>query len=314
MAERWLLADLGGTNTRVGLGNKAGLIPDSARSYANAGFDGLAPLLQTYLDDAKAENIAALCAGVAGPVMGESAQLTNHNWLIESSALRSATGVSDVYLLNDLQAQGYALDDLSAGRVTPLITGAQADKTATRLVMGLGTGCNVAVVHCTPQGLFVPPAEGGHATLPHCDGDLGALIAHLGHDNPHRPIESALSGPGLQNIYRWLTGTDLSPDQIIAASDAGNPLARQTTDLFLQLLGTVAGNLALAHLPMGGLYLIGGMARAIAPSLTSSGFHTAFAAKGPYSAIMQDIPIYLIDDDMAALRGCTRYLGQIHDV
>ncbi len=310
MSEQWLLADLGGTNTRVGLGHDAGLIPGSARSYANASFDGLASLLQAYLSEVKATNITALCVGVAGPVRGKTAQLTNHSWLIEANMLRNATGATDVRLLNDLQAQGYALDDLTPDSVTPLIPGAATPDNATRLVMGLGTGCNVAVVHHTPMGLFVPAAESGHTHLPHCDGDLGALIAHLGQGHPHRPIESALSGPGLQNIYRWVAGSDLPAAQIVAASTTGNTQGQRAIGLFTRLLGTVAGDLALTHLPMGGIYLIGGMARAVAPSLTGSGFHAAFTGKGPYTAIVQDIPIFLIEDDMAALHGCARYLRQ----
>ncbi|WP_371227565.1 ROK family protein [Roseovarius sp. 2305UL8-3] len=310
MTERLLLADLGGTNTRVGLGNGAGLITDSARSFSNADFDSLTPLLQAYLSDIGTPPITALCAGVAGPVNGEAAQLTNHDWMIKASALREATGATEVRLLNDLQAQGYALDDLTPDSVTSLFPGAATSDDATRLVLGLGTGCNVAVVHRTSLGLLVPAAESGHTHLPHCDGNLGKLITHLGQSHAHRPIESALSGPGLQNIYHWVTGSDLPADQIIVAAIKGDTSARKAIDLFTQLLGTVAGDLALTHLPMGGIFLIGGLARAIAPFLADSGFHAAFTAKGPYTAIAQDIPVLLIKDDMAALRGCARYLRQ----
>ncbi len=80
--------------------------------------------------------------------------------------------------------------------------------------------------------------------------------------------------------------------------------------LFTEILGTVAGNIALTHLPMGGFYFIGGTARAVAPHLAELGFLTHFSAKGPYAPIMKDTPIYLIDDDTAALHGCAKYLVQ----
>ena len=64
------------------------------------------------------------------------------------------------------------------------------------------------------------------------------------------------------------------------------------------------------HLPMGGVYLIGGLARAVAPLLGST-FRAAFEAKGPYTGIMRDIPVSLIVNDDSALRGCARYVRQI---
>ena len=311
MADRWLVADLGGTNARVGLATRAGLDPAATRLFRNADFDGFPALIQAYLDDLTPGPVTALCAGVAGPVRNGTSRLTNHSWFVDSADLRRTTGADPVVLINDLQAQGYALDNLPTESLTPLFPGATAPRPdSARLVMGLGTGCNVAVVHRHGAGLFVPPAESGHGSLPFCDGRLGKLIAHLGRAHPHRPIEAALSGPGLCNIHRWLGGGDPSPEEIAKAHEAGDATATETLTLFSRLLGRVAGDLCLAHLPMGGLFLIGGTARAVAPHLAYLGFHAAFTAKGPYSDILRDIPIHLIEDDSAALRGCMRCLKQ----
>lgn len=310
MAERWLVSDLGGTHTRVGLAGASGLIAGSARRYVNHEFDGLAPVLTRYLGDTRPGPLSALCAGVAGPVRDGKAQLTNHDWFIDSADLCRATGIDRILLLNDLQAQGYALDDLPADHVMPLFPGTDARPEATRLVLGLGTGCNIAVVHRVGEALLVPPSESGHSGLPHCEGILGDLIAHLGRHHPHKPVESALSGPGLCNIWRWLGGGIESTGDILAAAAHGQTRAVQTVELFCDLLGRVAGDIALAHLPMKGFYLIGGTARAIAPHLAASAFLKRFRAKGPYSPILRAIPIFLIDDDMAALNGCARHLRQ----
>ena len=310
MAEHWLLADTGGTNTRVGVARDGMLLPASVETLANADHAGLAPLLQTYLSDHDTPAITALCAGVAGPIRNGTAQLTNLDWFIDSADLRRITGATRIVLINDLQAQAYALDDLNPDHLTPLFPGATAPPHATRLVMGLGTGCNVAVAHDTPAGLLVPAAESGHSSLPYCPGELGALIDHLGERYPHRPVEAALSGPGLSNIFHWLDGTWQNPAQIIAGHHAGNATSTRALHLFIRLLGKVAGDLALAHLPMGGIYLIGGTARAVAPLLAPMGFAENFADKGPYDSIMRDIPIALIDTDIAALLGCARCLRQ----
>lgn len=311
MAELWLLADLGGTRTRTGLASRDRLLAGSVRSYRNADFSGLVPLLRTYLEALAPGPVTALCAGVAGPVRDGRAQLTNHSWQVDSAVLARATGAGRAMLINDLQAQAYALDDLPPHSVTPLFPGAATPPPdAARLVMGLGTGCNIAVAHRGPAGLFVPPAESGHASLPFCDGQLGDLVAHLGTIQPHRPVEAALSGPGLGHIHRWLGGADPAPERIIAAHSAGDPLATRALRLFARLLGKVAGDFCLAHLPMGGLYLIGGTARAVGPYLHDLGFLPEFVAKGPYEDILRDIPVSLITDDTAALRGCARCLRQ----
>ncbi len=308
MADLHLLADVGGTNTRVGLADPGhGLIDGTARSFRNADFSGLAPLLATYLSTQGAGQITALCAGVAGPVRGHAAQLTNHDWHITADDLRAAIGAAHVHLLNDLQAQALALDDLPADAITPLRPG--TPDAGSRLVLGLGTGCNVAVAHRIEGRLFVPPAESGHSALPHLDPPLNALTRHLAHDHPHKPIEAALSGPGLQRIYHWQAGTPRNTHEIIAGHTAGtDPHASAALTLFARLLGAVAGNLCLHHMATGGLYLIGGTARATAPHLRPLGFDASFTARGPYAAIIEAIPVHLICDDTAALRGCARHL------
>ena len=310
MTESWLVADLGGTNTRVGLVESPTSAPTYIRSFANKDFDGLASLLSAYLSKADAGSVAALCAGVAGPVWNETAQLTNRDWFIDAAELRAATGAKHVTLVNDLQAQGYALDDVDAANITPLFPGTDQNSNGIRLVLGVGTGCNIAVVHTIGRHLYVPPSETGHTSLPHCDGPIGDLIQHLGASQAHKPIEAALSGPGLQNIWQWLGGGHETSEEILQKQRSGDPTAVQTVAVFCEILGDVAGNIALSHLPMGGVFLIGGLARAIAPYLSDSAFHARFCARGPYSTIMKDIPISLIADDTAALRGCARLLRQ----
>ncbi len=300
-----MLADLGGTNTRLALADAGGLRRDTIRRYRNDAFTSFGAVVAAYLEELAPGPVKAICAGVAGPVLGETAQLTNYTWHIDAADLRRATGARHVHLINDLQAQGYALDDLPQGAVQVLYPGRSAPDDSPRLVLNLGTGCNVAVVHRRPEGLFVPAAESGHSALPHATGRIGALFDHLAQAHPHRPIEAALSGPGLSNIHDFLTGARLSPAEILQS-----PHASATLALFCEVLGRVAGNFALHHLPAGGLYLTGGLARAIAPHLPGSGFHAAFTARGPYTDIVRAIPVSAVTDDAFPLLGCARHLRQ----
>ncbi|MAU53670.1 MAG: glucokinase [Roseovarius sp.] len=305
MAE-WLLADLGATHTRLALATPCGLCAGSARRVENAGHDGFGAVLAGYLDG---RPVAAVCAGVAGPVRGDAARLTNLAWVIDAAEVARASGAARVHLMNDLQAQAMALDDLPAAAFVPVLPGV-ADPDGPRMVMGLGTGSNIAVAHRVAGRLFVPPAEAGHSSLPHMDEDLNRLIAAVAGSAAHKPYEALLSGPGLSRLHRLRTGAERCAPDILAAFEAGEAEESRTLSLFTRLLGTVTGNLALTHMATGGIYLIGGLARALAPHLAGLGFAAALAAKGPYSAIMKAMPVTLITDDAAALPGCWRALRQ----
>ncbi|MEM9845227.1 MAG: glucokinase [Pseudomonadota bacterium] len=297
-----LLVDLGGSSCRVGLAENGILEPGSRQSYANAEFDSLEDILQTYLK-ARSADVSQICAGIAGPVKENTAQLTNHAWFVDGRALARRLGADQTFLMNDLQAQAYALDDLKQTDVTTLIA-TQPDPDGPRMTLCLGTGCNIAVAHRRGAHMFVPPSESGHMSLPDAP-EFRALYDVVRREVPHLPIESLLSGPGLGRLHGCLTGEALSPRDIVATKP------KETLDTFARLLGMAAGNLALSHMATGGVYLIGGLARAIAPHLVSHEFLAPFCDRGPYADIMARIPIHVVTDDSAALLGCARYLRQM---
>ncbi|MEM7734097.1 MAG: glucokinase [Pseudomonadota bacterium] len=305
MTAKHLLIDLGGTQTRICWGTADAINPATTRAFQNRDYPGLAPVITAFIEEQPGE-VASLCAGVAGPVQSGTAQLTNLDWFIDSEALKSQTGAHHVFLINDLQAQGYALDNLPASAVTQITPA--PPQTGPRLVLNLGTGCNCTVVHRVSDTLFVPPAESGHSALPDTDTRLRPLFDHLRPDHPHLPIEAILSGPGLSRTHAFLTGTTLPPEEVMAQITSGQ--APKTLSLFLRTLGAVAGNFALHHLPTGGLYVSGGLAASIAPHLNQPDFLDPFTARGPYRDIVAAIPIFAIAHDGFALEGCHRYLMQ----
>ncbi len=305
MAE-WLLADVGASHTRLALATSEGLGAGTAARFSNASHDGFGAVVAAYLDGRK---VAAVCAGVAGPVRGGAARLTNIDWEIDSAEVARVSGAVRVHLMNDLQAQACALDDLPVSAFVPILPGV-ADPEGPRMMMGLGTGSNIAVAHRVAGRLFVPPAEAGHSSLPHMGEALNRIIAAVAQEAAHKPYEALLSGPGLARLHRLCTGETMSAPEIVADLDAGGAEARATLVLFTRLLGTVMGNLALTHMATGGVFLIGSVARALAPHLVGLGLADTFTAKGPYTTIMTAMPVTLISDDTAALTGCWRALRQ----
>ena len=127
-------------------------------------------------------------------------------------------------------------------------------------------------------------------------------------------IEDVLSGRGLERVYRWHATeaglpAERSAAEIMAACGSGDdPVANDTVQTFIRILGTVCGNLALVHLPFGGVYLVGGVARAMAPHFQTFGFADAFRDKGRFAGFMQNFAVNIVEDDYAALIGLISHL------
>lgn len=302
----WLVADIGASHSRLALATAEGLWMQSSRRVRNTDHQGVAPLVAAYLAEQEVRPMG-ICAGVAGPVRKGLCRLTNLGWTIDAEALGRLTGAGHVHLMNDLQAQAHALDALPDGSVETLFAG-QPDPDGPRMVMGLGTGSNIAIAHRLGDALFVPAAEAGHTGLPHLDEGANAVIAALGQEIAHKPYEALLSGPGLARLHRLRAGAESTSGEIVTGYRAGEAACVQSLEMFARILGAVMGNLALAHMSTGGVVLIGGLARAIAPHLAALPFHAHFVAGGPYRDILQAMPIEIITDDNAALLGCVQYL------
>lgn len=312
-----LVADIGGTNTRVALARGARLKDGSIRRYRNADFPGLETVIRRYIEDEGSVDCAGACVAAAGPVRDGVAHMTNLDWTIDPAMLARATSAEKVAILNDLQAQGHALGALSADSLRPVIEGPQAPAHAAKLVIGVGTGFNAAPVHEAPGGRIVAASECGHVNLPvRTEADLRlAHFVETAHGFPG--VEDVLSGRGLERLYAWVsaeagTPTEKAAADIMAALDGGDdPLAVDTARAFVRLFGTEAGNLALTHLPFGGVFLVGGVARAFTKHYATFGFADAFRDKGRFAGFMQNFPVWVIEDDYAALTGCAAYLAAV---
>ena len=309
-----LVADIGGTNTRVALAEGRQILPDTIRRYSNAEFPGLESVLRRYIEDEGGVDPKAACVAVAGPVRDGRATLTNLDWTIDKTTLMRATRAETVAILNDLQAQGHALGYLEPAVVRPILAGPEVQAHAARLVIGVGTGFNAAPVFETANGRLVPPSEAGHANLPiRTDADL-RLCRYVETAHGFPGVEDVLSGRGLERAYAWLGDEagdprERSAQQIMeSCADGQDERAIEAARIFTRILGTVAGNLALIQLPFGGIYLVGGVSRAFAPYLDRFGFGEAFRDKGRFAGFMSNFSVSVVEDDYAALTGSAAHL------
>ena len=313
MPSHALLADIGGTNTRVALADRGILVPGSIRHYRNADFESLEPVLRRYLAETETGRPDAACLAMAGPVREGRGTLTNLDWALDTEVLAAATGARTVALLNDLQAQGHALGHLPSSALQTVIPGPPPHLSAAQLVIGVGTGFNAAPVFNTRAGRYVPPSEAGHAGMPVRDDDARRLAAFVAERHGFAAVEEVLSGRGLATIHDWLAlqagaPTGATSQTVMADLQRGTPLAIDAVRWFVRLLGHVAGDLALTLLPFGGVFLVGGMARAVAPYLAHSGFVEGFRDKGRFASFMDQFAVTVISDDDAALIGSAKHL------
>ncbi|MGI9395591.1 MAG: glucokinase [Boseongicola sp.] len=309
-----LVADVGGTNTRAALARGEYLRVDTISRFSNRDYGSLEELLIEYVDQHRPEDLSGAAVAVAGPVQDGRSELTNVDWSIEKATLAKVTGASRVAVLNDLQAQGYAVSHLDNTQLRTVVSGSKNPAPLTCLVVGVGTGFNASPVHRAASGMHVPPSEAGHANLPlACDGDLD-LWRFIKAENGFPAVEDVLSGHGLENVYRWCrqgtgeTGHQ-SAAQIVAACESGEDQAAiDAVNVFVRILGTACGNLSLIHMPFGGVFLVGGVTRAIAPMLASNGFAEAFRNKGRFADFMENFTVRVVEDDYAALHGLAAFL------
>ena len=310
-----LVADVGGTNTRVALANGAELLAETVRKYRNTDYAGLETVLRTYIEDEGGVDCVSAAVAVAGPVRDGRGELTNLDWSIDNEAVGRATQAEHVAILNDLQAQGFAAGLIAPENLRTVIAGPEADTTATKMVIGVGTGFNIAMVYDTPGGRIVPPSEAGHANIPlRTDEELRLLrFIETAHGFPG--VEDVLSGRGLEHVYAWRREEARQPGEKRAAEimssceDGSDPIAKEAVEWFVRILGAVAGNLALIQLPFGGIYLIGGVARAVTPYFERCGFAETFRDKGRFSGFMKNFSVHVIEDDFAALNGLANHLA-----
>jgi len=302
-----LIGDIGGTNTRLAL-VAGGTDWDRLREFRNDAYDSLEAVIEAYLAEHESKPQAAAFA-VAGPVRGGEASLTNRSWRISARALAKRFGLQDCQVVNDFSAVALGIRALASGDVDR-IGGGRADPDWPVAILGPGTGLGVGGLVPGGDGGRVLVTEGGHVTLAAGDDRQATIIARLRQRFGHVSAERAVSGQGLENLYRAIaeidgvSGETPSAPRIGKAASAGtDAVAVEALEQFFRWLGALAGDLALAYGAFGGVYIAGGIVPRYRDALRDSGFRDCFEAKGRMSGYVRPIPAYLILHDEVELLG-----------
>ena len=298
LAGQTLLADIGATNARFALLRRGGDI-GPVRTLAVADYPQFTDAVAAFLAGEDASLAGAVLA-VAGPVEGERAVMTNCPWVIDAAELRRVLDVPTVRVINDFEATAWSLAALEPSHVAAVGAG-RAIAGAPMVVLGPGTGLGLACHLPRAEAPVVIATEGGHVTLAASTPREDAVVEWLRGRFGHVSAERALSGQGLENLYRAIAALDgaAAPARdataITQEGVAGTcPVSRAALDMFCAMLGTFAGNAALSLGARGGVFIAGGIAPRILDYLLKSELRARFDAKGRLRAYMEAIPLNVI--------------------
>lgn len=334
-----LAGDIGGTKTILRLvetSSEASLHTLYEERYRSRDFLDLVPMVQQFLATAGGQlgNTPVpqkACFAIAGPVVNNTAKLTNLTWFLDAKRLEQELGVAPISLINDFAAVGYGVLGLDVSDVFTLQIGLP-QPTAPIAVIGAGTGLGEGFLIQQGDSYQVFPSEGGHADFaPRSELEFQMLKYLLDkHDIQRVSVERVVSGQGIVAIYQFLRDRQMaseSPDiaQVFktweqqtghsektvdpaaaiatAALEKRDRLCEQTMQMFVEAYGAEAGNLALKLLPYGGLYVAGGIAAKNLPLIKEGSFLHAFTNKGRMSSLLENVPVHVILNPQVGLIG-----------
>jgi glucokinase len=317
-----LAGDVGGTKVHLASYDFIDGKPECSREqrYAAKDYPGLEEIVRAFLGASK---VTAACFGVPGPVRNGRLRLTNLPWTLDSHELSASLGITHVFLINDLEANGYGVEELTASQVFTLSEG-DASQIGNRALIAAGTGLGEALLIWNGRSHTPYPSEGGHADYAPRNEDEIDLLRFLKQKYSGRiSFERVVSGIGLTNIYEFLRevrGIDEpnwlaeriateDPNAVITelALAAKSEICEKALDIFVSAYGAEAGNLALKLLSVGGVYIGGGIAPRILEKLKDGRFMKAFTDKGRLSQLLVNMPVRVILDSRAALMGAAAY-------
>jgi glucokinase len=320
-----LAGDIGGTKTLLGLFDPASVRPRAIviRSFPTLEFDDLTSMIAAFVkdDEVKHASIDTACFGVAGPVIGDTAELTNVPWRVDARRVAAVFSLRRVNLLNDLQAMAYAVPVLREAEVHVLQEG-EPLRGGNIALIAAGTGLGEALLHYV-DGRFIPsPTEAGHADFSARTEREMALVRELTPRFGRVDVERVVSGHGLINVHTVthrqpctanvnIDDPDAPAAISLAAVERRCASCMEALDLFIEAYGAETGNLALRSVATGGVFIGGGIAPKILPALTTGSFMHAFRNKSPLEGMLEKMPVKVILNAESGLLGTAVYAAEL---
>jgi glucokinase len=325
-----LAGDIGGTKTVLALFEKTGgdLAPVRDATFPSKGHATLEEILSLFLAEGP-RSLDAACFGVAGPIIDGKCKTTNLPWQLDEIELAKTVGAPKAKLLNDLEAAAYGMLHLRPEELVPLNPDALPRRKGNVAVVAAGTGLGEAMLYWDGSRHHPLASEGGHSDFaPRTDLEIDLLRWLRAKFNGHVSYERLLSGPGFYNVFSFLreqgnyketAGLDAElraaadPSVVVTQHGLANsdPLCVAALELFCELYGAEAGNLALKCVAVGGVFIGGGIAPKILPALKKGGFLKGFVDKGRFEGLMKSLEVNVALNPRAPLLGAAYYAASM---
>ncbi|WP_170330563.1 family 1 glycosylhydrolase [Ruegeria arenilitoris] len=319
MHEHWnLVADIGGTNTRLGVISNGKLT--DLRKYPTGTLPELLEAFHSLRDEIGTDPRAVVAAG-AGPVKDGTIRLTNANLDLSEHDIGKATGAQHTFVINDFTAAAWSVAEITGDDVE-VLQGAATPPRGTRLVVGPGTGLGVGALLYSEGRYHTASGEGGHVGLSPRHVDEVEVFRAARHISPDcffddtlvLEAEMFLSGTGLPILYQaagMAAGQANTPvrsarDILEDARAQTDPIAVKAAHMFTTHLGAVMGDLAVVLIPSGGVFLLGGVAEKNR-WLFKDAFRDAFNAGGRFSDLRRSFNLYVSEQDEFGIVGANNF-------
>ncbi|HTQ28489.1 MAG TPA: glucokinase [Puia sp.] len=315
-----LAGDVGGTKTNLAMFTATAAIIDLVReaTYPSSKYPSCIDILLDFIKVNPGIKPGRICLGVAGPVLQGKVEITNLGWDLDSEDIRKSTGVTDVVLINDLEATAYGLAALEEDDFITIHQG--PDRYAGNIaIIAPGTGLGEAGLFWDGECYHPFPTEGGHTDFgPRTEQDI-ELLHYLQGKYEIVSWEKVIAGPGIADIYDFLCDVkkrkraewlqqklaEEDPSAVISQSalDEKDPVCEETMQLFIRYLARECSNLVLKIKATGGLYLGGGIPPKISSLLQQNVFYDNFLDNDRMQHLVKKITVKIILNSKAALLG-----------
>jgi len=309
-----LAGDLGGTKCNLGLfdAQQAKLERTAAKRYATQEHANFDEIVQDFLRETGAK-VTAASFGIAGPVVDNTVHGTNMPWGVDGAHMARLLGVPRVRLMNDLEAAAFGIGVLEPKDLETLHAGLNVPQ-ANRAVIAAGTGLGEGILFWDGKQHLPIATEAGHSDFAPNTEQQVELWCYLKSRSEFVTCESILSGRGFQRVHEFLDASvrhagfddhtiDPAPEIARRGLSGECPVCAATLDLWVEIYGAEAGNLALRCVARGGIYITGGIAVKILPKLRNGKFAAAVKHKEKLGEFLEKIPIHIVLNEECPLLG-----------
>jgi len=314
-----LAGDIGGTKTNIGLFDTAQgkLSKISGKRYPSREHAGLEEIVKDFVKTTGAK-VDAASFGIAGPVVDNRVRAGNLPWVVDGATIANLLGLGRVRLMNDLEAAAFGIAVLQPNDMVELYAGSPAPQNHCA-VIAAGTGLGEAILFWDGSKHTPMATEAGHADFaPHTEqqADLWRFVKSRGE---FASAELILSGRGFKTVHEFLdpsvrhagfddTSVDPAPEITRMGLSGECPVCVATLDLWVEIYGSEAGNLAVRSVARGGIYVAGGIAVKVLPKLKTGKFVAAAQHKEKMQTFLAQVPIRVVLDEECPLKGAA-YAG-----